>query len=266
MPEQEDQEFEAVESAIMAIDGLEQRTVIVARSAIDNVLQGDRTKRYSIAQLSPEEKKHIGTQIENGLRSALFDNRRGATLDTSIAGIEIDIKNTIGSNWMIPPEAVGKLCLLTRINEETRTFSLGLVRTNLELLNSENQDKKRSISKNGKALIRWFVQDAALPVSAFLASDSLVRQQILGQKSGQAGVRELFRNIQKVPIHRSDIEAVAVAAHGRQVDLRARVRDAKNRLAGEGILVLRGWNPTERQEALGRGFMIDKTQCIAIPR
>src|ERR1700684_2751250 len=153
MPEQEetshasvDSELELVRSEVLALENFAQRTADVVRSAIDNVLQGDRTKRYSIEQLSPEEKKHIGTQIERGLTRELFRNRSGKVLDTTIAGTEVDIKNTIGDNWMIPPDAVGKLCLLNRISEQSKTFSVGLIRIHQELLNSENQDKKRSLS------------------------------------------------------------------------------------------------------------------------
>lgn len=77
-------------------------------------------------------------------------------------------------------------------------------------------------------------------------------------------MKKLFRQIQAVPIQRSDIEAVA-ASKGRQVDLRARVRDAKTKLHQKGLLVLRGWNTAERAEAQKRGYLIDRKHCICIP-
>jgi hypothetical protein len=180
-----------------------------------------------------------------------------------VISVEVDIKNTIGHNWMIPPEAVGRLCLLTQINEESAKFSVGLIRAREEQLGKENQDKKRSLSKQGRESVSWIVRDAALPVSAFLISNS-IRDRVFEKGSGQARVTELFRQIQKVPIQRSDIEAVA-ATQDRQVDVRARVRDAKTRLLQEGLLVLRGWNSAEREKARTRGYPIDGKQCISIP-
>jgi len=180
-----------------------------------------------------------------------------------VADVEIDIKNAITDNWMIPPEAVDRLCLLTQINEKSARFSVGLIRAREEQLGKENQDKKRSLSKQGRASVSWIVKDALLPVSAFLISDS-IRDRVFERGGGQARVTELFRQIQKVAIQRSDIEAVA-ATKDRQVDVRARVRDAKTQLLQEGVLVLRGWNPAERETARTRGYLIDGKQCISIP-
>jgi hypothetical protein len=260
---QPDNDLKIVLASLSSIPDLQQRVTITIRRAVDNVLQGDRTGRYSIAQLTPEEKKHIGTQVEKGLKAEFFQGRRGQVSDTTVADVEVDIKNTIGENWMIPPEAVGRLCLLTQINEESARFSVGLIRAREEQLGKENQDKKRSLSKRGRESISWIVKDAALPISAFLMSTS-IRERVFERGSGQARVTELFRQIQKVPIQRSDIEAVA-ATQDRQVDVRARVRDTKTRLLGERLLVLRGWNKAEREEALRRGYPINGTQCISIP-
>ena len=259
-----DPELDAVLTEIKNTTDFRGKVVGVIRKAIDSVLQGDRTRRYSINQLTPEEKKHIGTQVERGLKSEFFEDRAGKISDTIIAGVEVDIKNTIGDNWMIPTEAVGRLCLLIQIDEKSAECSVGLVRARSELLGKQNQDKKKSFSKEGKKSIDWIVRDASLPVSAFLTSASTIRDGILEKSSGQARVTELFRRIQAVPIQRSDIEAVA-ATKDRQVDVRARVRDAKNKLRQEGLLVLRGWNAAENREAQTRGYAIDRKQCVTIP-
>src|SRR5580698_1837840 len=123
-----DAELDIVLAEIESLPDLPQRATNVIRKAVDNVLQGDRTRRHSINQLTPEEKKHIGTQVERGLKQEFFQGRTGQVSDTTVAGIEVDIKNTIGDNWMIPPEAVGRLCLLTQIHEKSASFSVGLVR------------------------------------------------------------------------------------------------------------------------------------------
>jgi Restriction endonuclease NaeI len=260
---QPDNDLDVVLGELSNIPDLHRRVTSVIRKSVDNVLQGDRTGRYSITQLTPEEKKHIGTQVERGLKSEFFQDRKGQVSDTTVAGVEVDIKNTIGDNWMIPPEAVGRLCLLTQINERSAKFSVGLIRAREEQLGKENQDKKRSLSKQGKASVSWLIKDAPLPISAFLKSDS-IRDRVFEKGSGQARVTELFRQVRKVPIQRSDIEAAA-ATKDRQVDLRARVRDAKTRLLHEGVLVLRGWNPAEKKRARMRGYEIDEKHCISIP-
>ena len=242
-----DRELDAALAELNSLPDFPVRAATVVRKAVNNVLQGDRTRRYSIGQLTPEEKKHIGTQVEKCMKAEFFQDRAGEVSDTTIAGAEVDIKNTIGDNWMIPTEAVGRLCLLTRIDEDSAKYSIGLIRANDDLLGKENKDKKRSFLKEARGSIVSIVRDAPLQVSAFLISTPAIRDSIFEKPSGQAAVAELFRKIQAVPIHRADIEAVA-AAKSKQVDVRARVRDARIKLKQEGLLVLRGWNSSERRK------------------
>ncbi len=124
---------------------------------------------------------------------------------------------------MIPREAVGELCLLILINEPAQIFSVGLVRPSDNILNKPNQDLKRSLSTIGKGTIRWIVNRGRLPVSIFLQMPVTTRDAIWNHKSGQKRVKELFRQVQKVPILRSDIVALA-----KQDDPTKRARDAKS--------------------------------------
>jgi Restriction endonuclease NaeI len=229
-----DPELERVYASIHATEAFVSRAADAVRGAIDDVLRGERTGRYSIGQLSRQEKAHIGTQVEIALVQEFF-RVEGKKLDTIVDGIEVDIKNTIGDNWMIPHEAVGELCLLTLINEPTRTYSLGLVRAYDHLLNKPNQDGKRSFSTKGKETIRWIADGAHLPVSIFLQIPAIKLENIWQRKSGQARVNELFRQVQCVPILRADLVALA-----KQQDPTKRARDAKKWLAKEGLLVLCG--------------------------
>ncbi len=257
-----DDELDRVVEEIRQISNLEAKLTEILRRAIDDVLRGDTTKRYSIEQLTPEEKKHIGTHVEIGIKRDLFSNRAGEVLDTTVAGVEVDIKNTIRQTWMIPPEAVGKICLLVRIDEPNRSYSVGILRTRAELLNEPNQDKKRSVSKEGTQTITP-IASGGLRSSVFLSLDQTLRQRIFEQSSGQRRVRELFRTVVGQPIHRSDI-AVVAAGEGRQIDLRARVRDTKQYLINEGLTVYRGWNATERNLAAEAGYDISSDQCISV--
>ena len=56
-------------------------------------------------------------------------------LDLSIDGIEVDIKNTIGSNWTIPSEAMGHPCILLKAQESTSRCSFGLIVIRDDILN-----------------------------------------------------------------------------------------------------------------------------------
>jgi hypothetical protein len=262
-PREDDHELDSVFRAIAAIPNFAKRSARTIRKAVDDVLQGDRTARYSIQQLTPEEKKHIGTQVERALKKEFFNDRKGKRLDTSVENVDVDIKNTIGDTWMIPPEAVGELCLVNLINERGATYSIGIVRAWPELLNSENQDKKRSLSRKGKDSIRWLIENGSFPVSLLL-TNLQVRERVFAETSGQTRVRELFRQVREKPIQRSDIAVAAKHDDGRQEDVRARVRDAKTKLSQEGLLILRGWNKSDREEAARRGYSIDAKQCICL--
>jgi hypothetical protein len=263
-PREADRELDLVFETIAAIPYFAKRSTKTIRRAVDGILRGESTARYSIGQLTPEEKKHIGTQVEYELKREFFKDRKGKRLDTSIENVEVDIKNTIRGTWMIPPEAVGALCLLSLINEGAATYSIGIVRAWPELLNNENQDKKRSLSRKGKDTIRWLIDRERFPVSLFLTNPRL-RERVFAQPSGQTRVAELFRQERGRPIQRSDIAVAAARKERRQIDLRARVRDAKTKLMQEGIFVLRGWNKSEREEAGLRGHVIDDEQCISSP-
>lgn len=265
-PRAEDRQFETVYSYLSEIPDFEIRAALTLREAISDVLRGEKTGRYSIAQLTKQEKAHIGTQVEIAFRIEFFGLREGNLLDTTVDGIEVDIKNTIGSNWMIPREAVGQLCLLVQIDEANRCFSIGLLRTAIDSLNKPNQDGKRSINSQGQGRIRWVVRNAELPVSIFVTLPEQIRSEIWAQKGrgnkaqghGQARVTHLFRMIQNQPIFRADIATLA-----QQRDPAKRARDAKKKLRREGLLVLS--HRYDRRLAKEKGFDLKEDEWISIP-
>lgn len=203
------------------------------RRALDEVIDGARTGRWAIAALEKTEKTYIGTKVEILLRYEL-EVPRGKKLDTEIQGHEVDIKCTVGRNWMIPREAVGQLCLLVQLDDVTNIFRVGLVRAAPSILTAgANQDGKRSIKAEARDHIHWLVAEGALQPNFLSTLEPEVRQQILAQRSGQARIIELFRRVQGRIIPRNAIETVA-----RQLDPMKRLRDARKKLAEEGILVL----------------------------
>lgn len=263
VPSDEDAELEIVYSHLSKIPNFQERAAVTIRNAVSEVLRGERTGRYSIEQLTRQEKAHIGTQVEIALLLEFFDLREGDLLDTTIEGIEIDIKNTIISNWMIPHEAIGQLCLLVAINENDKCFSIGVVRADLDILNRPNQDGKRSISAAGQKRIRWVVKKAILPVSIFLTIPKQVNDEIWAQagnrskRQGQARVTHLFRRVTDQPIFRSDIATLA-----RQHDPAKRARDARRILRREGLLILSG--RYHRKLAEQRGFRLRADEWISV--
>jgi Restriction endonuclease NaeI len=252
-----DSDFKKVIDSLNSTNDFDLRASACIRGAVNEVLRGDKTGRYSISQLTKQEKAHIGTQVEIAFLRDLFDLRQGHLLDTTIAGVEVDIKNTIGDNWMIPHEAVGQVCLLISIAEEKQCFSVGLVRTNDGILNKPNQDGKRSLSAAGKAEIHWLLHKSRLPVSIFLTMPEDVCQKIWSVPPGQARVTQLFRLVQDQPIHRSDVATLA-----QQFDPAKRVRDAKKKLRQEGILLLSG--RYGRLAAEAKGYKLRPDEWISL--
>lgn len=158
-----DVELDQLFIALGTIENFEQRYGKVIRDAMDYVIDGERLGRTRLAEAEKAEKTIFGIKVEAYLRHE-FGWPRGETLDFCWVEIEFDSKATIGKTWMIPPEAVGQLCLLTRINEDDYFFQVGLLRATLNMLTKgSNQDKKKSVSALGKQHIKWLIPNGSIP-------------------------------------------------------------------------------------------------------
>ena len=208
------------------------------RKAIDEVIDSPRTNRFTLDETEKTEKTYLGTKIEILLRSWL-GFPKGNILDLSIDGIECDVKSTMHQTWMIPSEAMGHPCLLVKTDEESARFSIGLIVIRKEVLTSgRNQDGKSSISKAGKGLIRWILQNEPYPENFWQNLSPDLRHAITSKSSGTARVTALFRNVQGKPISRSLVLAVA-----QQKDAMKRLRKnggARDPLVRDGIALLSG--------------------------
>jgi hypothetical protein len=213
------------------------------RTAVDEVLDGRRTGRYSIKKLHKTEKIYIGTKAEIVVQD-VFTIQRGAPKkpDYLIRGHEVDCKFTIRNTWTIPREAVGKICLLLQVNEEEEHFSAGLLRTMPHFLtNRDNQDKKRQVSAAGKEHILWLAQEASFPKTLLLGlPDMEIKSIFKDGSSGQERINTLLERVQGIIIDSETLDTVA-----QQRDGNARVREGDGRartvLREHGILVAGHW-------------------------
>lgn len=248
----DDEQLGEVVEFFLRRSGFERQAALTLRRALDEVVDGMRTGRWSVDALEKTEKTYIGTKVEI-LFKFEFELEDGVALDTRIQGHEVDIKCTVLRDWMIPKEAVGRLCLLVKIDDDRSKFSIGVVRANREILRQgANRDGKLSISSEGKKSIHWLVLNGELPSNFLGDLDEKTRTQIMSHSSGQLRVNELFRLVQNKVIPRVAIETVA-----RQKDPMKRMRDARIWLREEGILVL-GHQGDDPRIARERGLPVPK--------
>ncbi len=220
------------------------------RQSLDEVIDGPRTGRYCVEQLEKTEKTYIGTKVEIVLRDELA-LERGKVLDNLIQGYEVDTKFSLSGGWMIPREAVGQICLLVTGNDHTGLYSVGLLRTTLEVLTrGQNQDGKKSVSAVGKQNIRWLLHQQPMIRNFLFDIDDSVREAVLSPTSGKARLKALFRKVNGQIIPRSAILQVAQL----KGDPLRRAREAKEPLAAEGIQVLCAAYMQDREDFLRNGF------------
>lgn len=159
--------LQEIKDAIVSED-LATLTGLSIGCAIDYVLDGD-----SFDDLEGCVKTFIGTKFEkNFVRMMNLPYGKMHILDTNIAGYDIDIKFTLGNNWMIPPECINQFCLLCQVSYPNQTYRFGLFQANPEFLTKGfNRDQKRSVSAFGKKSIDWLLWDQpVLPPSTISSS------------------------------------------------------------------------------------------------
>lgn len=207
------------------------------RQAIDEVIDTARTKRFTLDEIDKTEKTYLGTKVEILVRNAL-GAERGSKLDLLIDGVDVDVKNTVGSSWMIPEEAIGHPCILIKTDEVKSVCSFGLIVIRSEILGAPNKDKKANIKKAGLSNVYWLLKDAPYPRNFWLTMAPDVREKIVAPRGGTTRVAMLFRLHQRQPISRKLVVALA-----QQDDPMKRLRKnggARDKLEQERIVILSG--------------------------
>ncbi|GGP49536.1 hypothetical protein GCM10010287_35340 [Streptomyces variabilis] len=244
---EQDLDVHKVADYIHSLDPDGKRFGAVLRDTIDQLLNGEVTGRYAWNQLFKTEKTHAGTLVEINLqREFRFDDGGdvGSTddkhpMDYRILGIDVDCKfsQTFGG-WMLPPEAMGHLCLLVWADDSKSKWSAGILRVRREWLNNgSNRDKKLTLkAEHRHDAVHWIWRDAELPENVLLHLEESTRSAILSEKSGQKRVIELFRRVQNRRIGRGTVRTAA-----QQLDYMARLREGEGRartvLRQEGIVI-----------------------------
>lgn len=206
------------------------------RTAIDWVIDGARTQRFSLGQVEQSEKLYLGNRVEHEVLHALELTKNPQGIDTEIDGHKVDIKFSLSTSWMIPPEGVDHICMLLSADDDTSVFSVGVFRAAAELLNAPNRDGKRSIKRDAaNNSVRWLATRAPLMENFLLHLDPTIRTAILNEGSGQARVTQAFRLVLEKPISIVALDTLAV-----QRDPSKRARDARKVLKAEGVRVLCG--------------------------
>ncbi|CUH80237.1 Type-2 restriction enzyme NaeI [Tritonibacter multivorans] len=229
---------------------LERQFPAMLRDCIDAVIMTAKTGRRAYEDLEKTEKTYIGTRVEIELR-ALLRLRKGR-LDTLILDQDVDIKHTMGTNWMIPTEALDHPCLLVAADEQRARCYLGLIVARPEYLTTgKNKDSKASISATGFGHILWLLKEQPYPANFWRDLAAEVVDEIFAGDTGNLRMATLFRRVQSHIIPRDVVEAVA-----RQKDFMRRIRSdggngTRDVLARENIVVLEGRKDAQLIRALG---------------
>ncbi|MFJ8210606.1 NaeI family type II restriction endonuclease [Streptomyces sp. NPDC096033] len=234
-----DQQLEAVRNAILADDPHGEKFGLALRRTFDMLLDGQHTGRFRWEELHKTEKTHAGTLVEINLQRA-FGFADGDEMDYSIAGVDVDCKYSQDlGKWMIPPEAMGHLCLGVWASDRAGLWSAGLFKVTEDLLTKKegNRDGKRNLTKAAReTAVSWLFKDAPLQDNILLRLPQEDIDAIFASRYGTQRLHELFRRTQGRIVSRSVVATVA-----QQDDYMKRIRyngGSRSALQSEGIVIL----------------------------
>jgi hypothetical protein len=246
---------------------LQVRFPLLVRDAVDFLLDSVRTARTRVTELDNVEKTFIGLKLEHFVRDML-DVPKGLR-DLVVNGTDVDIKNTVGSNWSIPQETYrgSEPCLLMAVNDASYTCSLGLIVAKPEYLHKGkgNRDTKKGVCAEGFKHIRWLVAEAPFATSRFAGLDMArfrdLRKDIA---SGKDRASQFFReNLFRI-VHRDVVHALLYD----QYDYMKRIRangGAPDDLGHEDIAILIGTYTKDRIIAVKFGVPnLERDEVVAV--
>jgi hypothetical protein len=261
-------DFRSLKSILQKIEAiaggdaaLRARFPALMQDAIDFVLDPVRTARTRLDELDKVEKTFVGLKVEHFVRDMLGlpKGRR----DLKLKELDLDIKHTIGSTWMIPPETYdhSEPCLLIATAKFEGHCSLGLMIAHPHFLGAENRDRKRGITLEGRKNILWFFKDEPFPPSRWDGTDMGRFLELRKIKGGKRRAAQFFRENLNRKINRVVIQSLL---HD-QRDYMKRVRGnggARDDLIKDDIILLSG--VFDRKEAIKRGIQLAADEFVAI--
>lgn len=182
--------------------------------------------------------------------------------DLLVGESEVDVKSTTGgkSGWMIPPEVIGQLCVLLRVDERNSTCAIGLARARPDYLRAGmNRDAKTSFSAAGTRNIWWLVLDFPYTPNFWTQIDDDLRRQIMEPRGGTERLAILFENCIETPVSR-----VLIASIAAQDDFMKRIRrngGARDVLAPKGIAIL--YSESDRDLMLRLAIKVGKREFVS---
>ncbi|MDP1730513.1 MAG: NaeI family type II restriction endonuclease [Devosia sp.] len=212
----------------------------IVQDAIDFVIDPVRTARTRIVDLDNVEKTFVGLKVEHFFRD-FIDVPKGIR-DLSIDGIDVDIKNTVGTTWTIPPETYrnSEPVLLFLIADALGHCSVGLMVAKPEYLRpGENRDTKRSVSASARAHIRWLIEKERLPDSRWVGIDMARFRELRKLRGGSLRAASFFRENLDHPVHRSVVQSLLFDQRDYMKRLRGN-HGARDQLFDDGIALLSG--------------------------
>lgn len=233
--------------------------------AIEYVLDGARTFRFDLdsPEVDSDERRTVGVKLQYRILEA-FGLPKERPLDTTIVGIPVELKATIGGNWAIPREGQCEICLLTQVDSRRDRFRVFLMRTHRRWLNEgQNQDSKRTIRADardeyGIPVLGW----TPLPRNPLKDLSPEQLDVVFAARVGiKRRVTSLFGYLPEVVIPRVAIETVAAMAK----DPLRRARQAKpDVFFNHELVVLMGtWTP-QRELAQKHGFDLSGDAWVAV--
>jgi Restriction endonuclease NaeI len=206
---------------------------LLLKDAVDFVLDPATTGRTVIEELDKVEKTFIGLKVEHFLRDMLGLPKGKRDL-AGVGGLDVDIKNTIGTTWMIPLETYrsAEPCLLIATAKFDGRCWLGIMLARDSYLGAKNRDQKRSVTAEGKRNILWLVEDEPYPLSRWAEIDMAVFRELRRIKGGNKRAAEFFRKHLGKIVHRSVVQSLL---HD-QDDYMRRLRGDKKTVGTRDIL------------------------------
>lgn len=241
------------------------------RTAVDDavryVLDGARTWRFDLTsnEVDSDERSSVGTKLQYHVIQCL-KLLKEPPLDTTIDGIPVEIKGTVGATWMIPSEGQCEVTLMVQIDAQRHLFRALLMRTHRAWLTGGdgNRDGKRSPRANA---VRQYAIEVVpwtdLPPEPLRNLSETQLRDVFGPGGLRKRLTALFGYLPEQVIPRNSIMTVGAGL----LDAPRRAREAKSHILEEhDLVVLVGKWHIDLAAAKQLGHDLSDAAWVAVPR